>query len=94
MQSRMMTIADIYDALTAHDRPYKPAVPTAVALRILEQEAAAGLVDADLLGLFVDQGVDEAVRSPKDSPPPEAFEEPLAATAAPGARPAVGERAG
>ena len=27
VQTRMMTIADIYDALTATDRPYKPALP-------------------------------------------------------------------
>jgi response regulator RpfG family c-di-GMP phosphodiesterase len=90
VQSRIMTIADIYDALTAHDRPYKRAVPTDAALRILEQEAAAGLVDADLLGLFVDQGIYEVARSPKDSPP-QPFEAPLAATAAPRA---VGERVG
>jgi hypothetical protein len=94
VQSRIMTIADIYDALTAHDRPYKRAVPTDAALHILEQEAAAGLIDADLLRLFVDQGVYAVVRAPKDSPPPEAFEEPLAVTAAPRARQAVGERAG
>jgi len=75
VQSRMMTIADIYDALTASDRPYKRAVPTDVALDILSKEAAAGLIDADLLRLFVDQGVYEAVCSPHESPPAEGFEE-------------------
>src|SRR4029077_19068282 len=34
LQARMMTIADIYDALTAQDRPYKRAVPTSTALDI------------------------------------------------------------
>src|SRR5439155_13760153 len=35
IQSRMMTVSDIYDALTANDRPYKRAVPTDRALDIL-----------------------------------------------------------
>ena len=51
--SRMMTIADIYDALTATDRPYKPAVPKTKAIDILQHEARLGLIDADLLELFV-----------------------------------------
>ena len=39
VQSRMMTIADIYDALVAWDRPYKKAVPAERALEILQEEA-------------------------------------------------------
>jgi HD-GYP domain-containing protein (c-di-GMP phosphodiesterase class II) len=35
MQTRIMTIADIFDALTASDRPYKPALPPERALDIL-----------------------------------------------------------
>src|SRR6185369_9293762 len=38
VESRMLTIADIYDALTASDRPYKPAVPTPRALDIIASE--------------------------------------------------------
>lgn len=53
VQSRMMTIADIYDALTARDRPYKAAVPIDRALQILEFEAKDGHIDQDLLDLFV-----------------------------------------
>jgi HD-GYP domain-containing protein (c-di-GMP phosphodiesterase class II) len=52
VQSRMMTISDIYDALVAWDRPYKRAVPTTKALEILDQEARAGKLDAALLELF------------------------------------------
>jgi HD-GYP domain-containing protein (c-di-GMP phosphodiesterase class II) len=52
IQTRMMTIADIFDALTATDRPYKRAVPTERALDILGQEAKAGNVDKDLLETF------------------------------------------
>lgn len=53
VQSRMMTIADIYDALTASDRPYKAAVPVDKALDILEAERRAGAIDGDLLDLFL-----------------------------------------
>jgi HD-GYP domain-containing protein (c-di-GMP phosphodiesterase class II) len=59
VQSRMMTIADIYDALTAADRPYKKAVPYEMALDILEAERRAGAVDGDLLDLFVSARVFE-----------------------------------
>jgi HD-GYP domain-containing protein (c-di-GMP phosphodiesterase class II) len=53
LQARMMTVADIYDALTASDRPYKRAVPMPQALEILRGEASAGKVDADVLDLFI-----------------------------------------
>jgi HD-GYP domain-containing protein (c-di-GMP phosphodiesterase class II) len=51
-QSKMMTISDIYDALSATDRPYKKAVPSDQALDILFDEAKQGLVDRELLCLF------------------------------------------
>jgi HD-GYP domain-containing protein (c-di-GMP phosphodiesterase class II) len=53
IQSRMMTITDIFDALTARDRPYKAAVPVDKALDILGFERKAGAIDADLLDLFI-----------------------------------------
>ena len=62
VQTRMMTIADIYDALTATDRPYKRAVPTERALDILHMEAKDGMLDASLLEAFVAARVFEAVR--------------------------------
>ena len=46
--TRIMTIADIYDALTAPDRPYKRHLSAPEALDILQAEARAGKVDADL----------------------------------------------
>jgi HD-GYP domain-containing protein (c-di-GMP phosphodiesterase class II) len=61
IQTRMMTIADIYDALTATDRPYKRAVPTERALDILGQEAKAGNVDKDLLETFAEAKIYEKV---------------------------------
>ncbi len=53
VQARMMTISDIYDALTAQDRPYKKAVSTTVALDILHDEAKQGKLDQDLLDVFI-----------------------------------------
>jgi HD-GYP domain-containing protein (c-di-GMP phosphodiesterase class II) len=63
LQTRMMTIADIYDALTATDRPYKRAVPTDRALDILRMEATDGMLDADLLSAFVAARVFDAVKT-------------------------------
>jgi HD-GYP domain-containing protein (c-di-GMP phosphodiesterase class II) len=54
IQSRMLTICDIYDALTAKDRPYKAAVPVERALSILEDEVKQGKLDQVLFRLFVD----------------------------------------
>jgi HD-GYP domain-containing protein (c-di-GMP phosphodiesterase class II) len=54
IQTRMMTIADIFDALTAADRPYKKAVPLERALAILEMEVDAGKLDRSLFDAFVD----------------------------------------
>ncbi|NTV74258.1 MAG: HD family phosphohydrolase, partial [Holophaga sp.] len=59
LQSKAMAITDIFDALTAQDRPYKSAVPLARSLDILRQDAAEGHVDADLLDLFIDAKVYE-----------------------------------
>jgi HD-GYP domain-containing protein (c-di-GMP phosphodiesterase class II) len=57
VETRMMTIADIYDALTASDRPYKKAMPAEKALDVLGDEARRGQIDAPLLGVFVEAGV-------------------------------------
>ena len=54
VQSRMMTIADIYDALVAWDRPYKKSVSEERAREILQQEAKEGKLDPDLLSVFLE----------------------------------------
>ncbi|MGH7164567.1 MAG: HD domain-containing phosphohydrolase, partial [Nitrospiraceae bacterium] len=64
IQTRMMTVSDIYDALTASDRPYKSAVPPTQALEILEDEVKQGKVDADLLRIFIEAKVYLRTRSP------------------------------
>lgn len=53
LQARMMTVADIFDALTASDRPYKKAVPVPKALDILGDEVGRGKVDRAVFDLFV-----------------------------------------
>lgn len=57
IQSRMMTVSDIYDALTANDRPYKRAVSTDRALDILKMEVNDGLLDSSLVDIFVEAKV-------------------------------------
>lgn len=61
VQSKMMTIADIYDALTDKDRPYKKAVPIDRALDILRMEVKDNHVDSDLLKIFIEAKIYEKV---------------------------------
>jgi HD-GYP domain-containing protein (c-di-GMP phosphodiesterase class II) len=58
-QSRMMTVSDIFDALTAKDRPYKRAVPYERALDILKMEMKDGFLDRDIVDLFIDAKIYE-----------------------------------
>ena len=50
--AKMMTICDIFDALTASDRPYKRAVPVDRALAILDNCVRANEIDPELFRLF------------------------------------------
>jgi HD-GYP domain-containing protein (c-di-GMP phosphodiesterase class II) len=51
--ARMMAISDIYDALTASDRPYKKAMPVEKALDILTGDVKRGQLDQELFDVFV-----------------------------------------
>jgi HD-GYP domain-containing protein (c-di-GMP phosphodiesterase class II) len=53
LQTRMMTICDIFDALQAKDRPYKKKVSTEEALNILNMEVKDQNIDANLFQVFV-----------------------------------------
>lgn len=57
VQARIMCIADIFEALTAADRPYKKAMSLTTALKILNDMAATHHIDAELLEVFINQGV-------------------------------------
>ncbi len=61
VESRMLTIADVFDALTASDRPYKAAVPVPRALDIIAGDVKAGKCDGDLFRLFIDTQVYKVV---------------------------------
>ena len=51
-ETRLLTIIDIYDALTAEDRPYKPPMPPEKAFAILADMAEHGKVDRHILNSF------------------------------------------
>jgi len=57
MPSRIMAIADIFEALTASDRPYRPAKRLSEAVRILAGMAREGRIDEELFRLFLESGV-------------------------------------
>jgi HD-GYP domain-containing protein (c-di-GMP phosphodiesterase class II)/HAMP domain-containing protein len=53
MQGRILGLADVFEALTARDRPYKPGMSLKRALSILESMRDEGHIDADLFEMFV-----------------------------------------
>jgi HD-GYP domain-containing protein (c-di-GMP phosphodiesterase class II) len=57
IQARILTIADIFDALTASDRPYKAAVAPEKALEMIQAEASGGKLDAELVRVMVESRV-------------------------------------
>ncbi len=57
VQAKMMTICDIFDALSASDRPYKRAVPTDRALDILKLCVRDEEIDPELFRIFLDTQV-------------------------------------
>ncbi|MBI5791204.1 MAG: GAF domain-containing protein [Rhodocyclales bacterium] len=57
LQARMMGIADIFEALTARDRPYKPGMKLSQAMGIMAKFRSNGHIDPDLFEVFVRQGV-------------------------------------
>ncbi|HAT51176.1 MAG TPA: phosphohydrolase [Alphaproteobacteria bacterium] len=55
--ARIMAIADIFEALTAADRPYKPAKTLSESLKILGFMKKSGHIDPDLFQVFMDQKI-------------------------------------
>jgi HD-GYP domain-containing protein (c-di-GMP phosphodiesterase class II) len=53
VQARILAVADIFDALTAVDRPYRNAVSIKRACETLGAHAGAGRIDADIVDLFI-----------------------------------------
>ena len=65
LETRIMTVCDIFDALTASNRAYKPALPVEKALQILDWEADQGMLDPEIVALFKESRVYEKVLNPK-----------------------------
>ena len=69
--ARMMCIADVWDALTAQDRPYKPAIPPEKSSQILKGGAEHDEFDKELVDLFIsyrlwEQKPDEVAEFPDE----------------------------
>lgn len=57
LQSRIMAVADIFDALTARDRPYKKAMKLSMVKKIMEYMKKDGHIDGEIYDLFVGSGL-------------------------------------
>ena len=57
LPARIIAIADIFEALTASDRPYKKAMPLSMTLSILEQMKLNGHIDPDLFDVFINKKI-------------------------------------
>ncbi|BEV71885.1 HD domain-containing protein [Paludibacterium sp. THUN1379] len=55
--ARVMAIADVFEALTASDRPYKEAKPMSEVLKIMVQMACGGHLDVALLRVFLQDDI-------------------------------------
>lgn len=64
IRSRILAVADVFDALTAHDRPYKPAIPIDKSLEILEDDASKGGLDPELVTIFKNERAYERGQAP------------------------------
>ena len=63
LQSRILALADFYEALTAKDRPYKKPMPMEVALSIMKEEAEKGNIDPKILELMIREKAHEKFES-------------------------------
>lgn len=59
LQSKILAIIDIFEALTARDRPYKPPMPVEKAIKILEFEVKNNHLDRELFEIFINEKIYE-----------------------------------
>jgi len=57
LESKVLAVIDIYEALVAQDRPYKPKMAPEKAIGILRQEVDRGHLDRAVVDFFIDQGI-------------------------------------
>ncbi len=67
LQSRILAIADVFEALTAADRPYKKAVPLDRSLKIIGFMAKDGELDKELVNMFLDDKLYEVYLDARDN---------------------------
>ena len=60
LQARILAVADVFEALTASDRPYRKPMPLSNALKILGFMVKDGELDGKVVDLFVESGVAKA----------------------------------
>lgn len=61
IRARILAVADVFDALTAKDRPYKPAISIEKSIAILEDDASKGGLDSELVAIFKNERAYERV---------------------------------
>lgn len=57
IQARIIALADVFEALTSSDRPYKRAMPLSQSLKILEEMKINGHIDPDLFDIFMENKI-------------------------------------
>lgn len=70
LQARMMALADVFEALTARDRPYKKGKSLSEALKILASMVKDRHLDGDLFRLLVDSGICDSYTAQGSGPEP------------------------
>ncbi|MCX7048271.1 MAG: hypothetical protein NTX50_22650, partial [Candidatus Sumerlaeota bacterium] len=60
LESRILMIADLYEALSARDRPYKKPMSEEQLLKILQSSADAGEIDPEILRFLTEDKIHHA----------------------------------
>jgi HD-GYP domain-containing protein (c-di-GMP phosphodiesterase class II) len=61
MGGKILAVVDIFEALTASDRPYKPPIPVDIALKIIQKEADNNKLDKNIVRIFMEKKVWEGI---------------------------------
>lgn len=67
LQSRILAVADVFEALTASDRPYKKAIPVDKARQILGFMAKDGELDKELVDMFINENLYQTYLEARDT---------------------------
>jgi len=67
LQSRILAVADVFEALTASDRPYKKAIPVDKARQILGFMAKDGELDKEIVDMFINENLYQTYLEARDN---------------------------